>query len=392
MSDIDRETQASPPVRITNAQEDRIADVINLLGLNRLAVDANISSVNVPLGKDPLPDTYFYITEAGDAGSTITIDIAATNVDPTNPDRDLPAYSYTYTLTAQDEGDERQLSINLADALNADPLFEAQYLEAFAIGDDGDDNQRAIVHITSTKFSLNGEFYERPNAGDFEVTTSVGTGVAFTELLFFSDDFRKIVSRSKEVSLARDPRNPHRLGVQSISGSVFIRSQDPEKLIREYLLSVTTPANGDQMAVNGQVTPQVYEKVSNPDGESDVIIDALKFICSDGNMKVQSGTFLGNNQALTSPILVELIRDGIAIFSTEIFNTPDLLGGFSSTASDNKIINQAGGDYLESTFSLIDSNLAFVLRNGKNDAVRVTIQDNLTAIDSIKVQLTGSED
>lgn len=387
MSDIDREDQASNPVQITNEAEDKKVDIVQINGVNRLATDSNISSINVPLGKDPLPDTHFYITNAGGLGDTVTIDIAATNNDTSTPDSDFPAYQYIYTLVAADVGDERQLSINIADALNSDPLFEAQFLEAFAIGDDGDENQRSVVHITSTRFSLNGEFYERPNYGDFAVTTT-GT----TTVLFLTSEYTRIVSRPKEVSLARDPRNPHRLGVQSISGSVFIRSQDPEKLIREYLLSVTTPANGDELAVNGVGTPQVYEKVANPDGEADVIIDSIKFICSDGNMKVQSGTFLGNNQALTSPILVELIRDGLAIFTLEIYNTPDLLGGFSTSASDNKIINQAGGDYLESTFSLIESNLAFVLRNGKNDAVRVTVQDNLSAIDSIRVQINGSED
>lgn len=387
MGDLDRATQASMPVSITNQDETKQVDIVTVQGQNRLATDSNISSINVPLGKDPLPDTFFTILTAGAIGDQVDIFLQGTFNDSTATDVDLPPYNYVYTLVAEDVGNERQLSINIADALNADPLFEAQFLEAQAIGDDGDDNQRAIVYITSTKFSLNGEFYERPNDDDFDVTTT-GT----TTVQFFSSAYNKLVSRPKEVSLARDPRNPHRLGVQSISGSVFIRSNDPDKLIREYMSEVGNPSN-TQMATNASVAnPDIFEFVANPDGGADKIIDSLKFIVSDGNIKVQSGTFLGINSPLDDPILVQLIRDGIVIFESQIFNTLDILGGFSTTASDNKIINQSGGDYLESTFSLIDSNLAFVLRNGKDDRVRVTIQDNISSVDSMRMLITGSED
>ena len=112
-NDIDRTTQASMPITITNEAEDKQVDVVQVAGVNRLATDSNISSINVPLGKDPLPDTYFTILTAGSAGDTITIDIAATANDSTTPDDDYPSYSYTYTLIAADVGDEKVLAKNL---------------------------------------------------------------------------------------------------------------------------------------------------------------------------------------------------------------------------------------------------------------------------------------
>lgn len=385
-NDLDKEKTSSSTTKIVGGDELYNLDIIEIGGVKRAAVDANISSINVPLGKDPLPDTYFNIVTAGGIGDQLTITVAATNNDGTSPDSDFPSYSYTYTLVAEDSGDERQLAINVANALNADPLFEAQFLEAFALGDDGDANLRPVVHISSTRFSLNGEFYERPNVGDFDVTTTGTTAVQF-----FSSSHRSIVSRPKEVSLARDPKNPHRLGIQSISGSVFIRSSDPQAIVRKRIQEVGNPSNND-MAVNGLGSPVVFELASNPDGGSDIIVDALKFYGTDTNIKVQDGAFLGINSALSNGIVIELIRDGVAIFSETIVNTPDILGLFSSSASDNKIISQSGGDYFESTFSLVDKNLAFVLRNGENDAVRVTIQDNLTSLDTLHLLVDGSED
>jgi hypothetical protein len=385
MADIDRNIQASQSFKLTNGDETLNVDIIQVDGVNRAAMDANISSINVPLGKDPLADTYFKITNAGAIGDQITVTIAATDNDTTTPDVDFPSYFYVYTLTAADQGNEQQLCINLADALNADPLFEAQELEAFALSSENED-KRPIIHITSTKFSLNGEFYERPNVGDFDVTTT-GT----TTVQFFSSEHRKLVSRPKEVSLARDPKNPHRLGIQSISGSVFIRSSDPQALVRERLKEVGNPTNED-MAINGLGSPVVFELASNPDGFPSIVIDSLKFYGVDTNIKVQDGNFLGINSELANGIIVELIRDGVPIFSEVIKNTPDMLGLFSSSASDNKVINQSGGDYFESTFSLVDRNLAFVLRDGENDAVRVTIQDNLTSLDTLHLLIDGSED
>ena len=349
MGDINRQTQATMASTLTNEDETLVVDVVQVDGINRLSTDSAISSINVPLGKDPLPDTYFTITTSGAVGDTLTVSLAATVVDSTSPDRDLPAYSYVYTLIAADAGDERQLSINLAEALNNDALFEAQFLEAAAIGDDGDGNLRAIIHITSTKFSLNGEFYERPAIGAFDAVPS-GT----TEVLFYTSDYRSLKSRPKEVSLARDPNNPHRLGVQNISGSIFIRSTDPETLFRT---RIAQSGGNIDLNINGS-SPKVFEFSANLAGLPDKVIDSLKLYGTDGNIKVQSDKFLGQNSALNNGILIEFIREGTTIFSEMITSTADLLALWATKASDNKIINQSGGDFIEATFSLVDLNMA----------------------------------
>ena len=55
MGDLTHQESASY-TKLTSEDETRIVSVINVAGQNRLATDSNISSVNVPLGKDPLPD------------------------------------------------------------------------------------------------------------------------------------------------------------------------------------------------------------------------------------------------------------------------------------------------------------------------------------------------
>lgn len=383
MNDIVNDVKASGVTRLTNEDESLVAGIESINGKNRVLTDTNISSVNIPLGKDPLPDTYFTIITAGAIGDTVRIDIAATNNDNTSPDDDLPAYTKTYTLIASDVGNEHLLADHIAEMLTNDILFEDQFLTAISIGEKYDNN-RAIVHVTSTKFSLNGEFYERPNIGDFDVITT-GT----TVVQFYASDFRALLSRPKEVSLARDPRNPHRLGVQSISGSVFIRSTDPEALIRTRIEEVGN--SNMNMSVDGSITPVIFEYNANPNNGPDLVIDSLKFFGSDTNIKVNSAYFLGKSGVVANGIKIELIRDGIAILTDTLYNTIDLLAVWSTSASDNKIIGQSGGDYFESTFSLADKNLALVLRNGEADLIRVTIQDDLSSIDTMYLLIGGVE-
>jgi hypothetical protein len=362
-------------IKLVGGDESYIADVFNISGANRLAVDANISSINVPLGKDPLPDMYFPILTAGAIGDTIRVQVSATASDSTSPDNDIPAYDYTYTLVAEDAGDEVKLANNLADTLNDDPNFELSFLEATAV--DAVDEFRPIVHISSTVFSMNGEFAERPNAGDVIITTTGTT----TVLIDNNND--RLVSRAKEVSLARDPNNPHRLGVQNVSGTVRLRASEVNQILKEYLVN---GALSDEMAA----TADSFKIGSNPTGGSDKLVESLKFIISDNNIKVQTGNFLGANSALTNGILVRFVKDGIVTHVEPIIkSTLDILGQWSSNASDNKIINQSGGDYLESNFHLADLNLQFNIEAGKNDYIEVLTQDNLSSRGSIKMLAGG---
>ena len=362
-------------VKLVGGDESFIADVFNIGGANRLAVDANISSINVPLGKDPLPDMYFPIVTAGAIGDTIRVQVAATTNDCTSPSYDIPAFDHTYTLIATDVGNELQLAQNLADALNDDPNFELSFLEAQHIDDVG--LVRPIVHISSVLFSLNGENAERPNAGDVTITTTGTTAITQDSL----ND--RLVSRPKEVSLARDPNNPHRLGVQNVSGTVRLRASEVDQLLKEYL---TNGALSTEMAA----TADSYTINSQPSGGDDKLIESLKFIVSDTNIKVQPDNFLGANSALANGIIVRFYKDGVLTYEEPIIkSTLDILGQWATSASDNKLINQSGGDYIESTFNLVDSNLQFKLEAGKNDYVEVLTQDNLSSRGSIRMLAGG---
>lgn len=348
-------------------------------GKNRLLTDTLISSINVPLGKDPYPDTYWTIDVAGAIGDTIRLQVAATTEDTTLPDRNIPAVDFTYTLVASDVGDEQLLAEHFVDAFNADAQSSAAFLEAQFV-----DDKRAIVHLTSTIFSLNGEFVERDSFGDVAVTT---TGTTVTS--WYASDYERLVSRPKEVSLARDPNNPHRLGVQQVSGTVRLRGAEVEQILKAYLEEVGNPGSID-MSVNGTGTPVDFRISADPVGGADKFIESLKFIVTDGNIKVNNGNFLGLNSALTNGILVTFVKDGVTVYSEPLIrNTNDILGQWSSTTADNQIIGQSGGDYLESNFNLISENLQFKLEAGKNDYISVLIQDNLSSIDTMKMLAKG---
>lgn len=363
-------------VKLVGGDESFIADVFNIGGANRLAVDANISSINVPLGKDPLPDTFFTILTSGQIGDTIRMQVSATLIDSTIPDSDIPAVDFTYTLIASDVGNEQQLAQNFVDAFNNDVQADASFLEATYVGKN---DKRSVVHISSTIFSLSGEFVERPNLGDFAI--SVTGGVTYQ---FFSSEYQKLVSRPKEVSLARDPSNPHRLGIQNVSGTVRLRAQEVDQLLKEYL---TDSGGSNEMTINGPVSFKIESGVS---GEPDKLIESLKFIATDTNIKVGVSNFLGSNNALSNGIQINFYKDGVLTYMEPLVKTTnDMLGQWSTDAGDNKVIGQSGGDYLESTFNLVDANLQFLLEAGKNDYIEVLIQDNLSSRTSIKMLAGG---
>ena len=79
-------------------------------GKTRMLTETNVTSVNVPQGQDPLPDMFFTVTNAGGAGDTVRVQIAATSNDSSSPDRDLPAVDVTTTLTSNEVGNEQALA------------------------------------------------------------------------------------------------------------------------------------------------------------------------------------------------------------------------------------------------------------------------------------------
>jgi hypothetical protein len=372
--------ERSSTTRIVGGDELNAADVLNIGGINRVATTTTISSVQIPLGKDPLPDTFFIITNAGAIGDTIRIQIAATANDSSSPDRDLPAVDYTYTLVAGDVGDELALATNFENGVNADVNFQNAFLEAQAIA--RGDGVRAIVHVSSTIFSLDGEFVERPTAGDVAVSVTGTTTIS----LNFDGTQDRLISRPKEVSLSRDPNNPHRLGVQNISGSVRLTASNIEQILKEYLAAVI--GGSTEMIVDGSVTPVAFRISSDP--VSDKLVESLKFIITDGTIKVGTSNFLGQNSALANGVTVDFYKDGVLVYAEPLIrDTNDILGQWATDAADNKIISQPSGDYLESTFNLVDNNLQFQLEAGENDYIEVVIQDDLTNIQTMRLLAGG---
>ena len=98
--------KGSPVIFIQDPNTGIRGQVENIGGKNRLLTDTNISSVNIPQGQDPIPDTFFTILTAGAIGNTVRVKIAATLIDSTSPDSNMPAVDETYILIAEDVGDE----------------------------------------------------------------------------------------------------------------------------------------------------------------------------------------------------------------------------------------------------------------------------------------------
>ena len=371
MADL-TEKEASQSVKIVGGDEQYTADVTLDDGRKKLNVLSTVQ-VGVGLGRDPLPDNYFTVTAAGAIGDTVRIQIAGTSNDSTSPDRDVPAVDYTYTLVAQDVGDEVQLAENIVTGLNLDTNFQNGLLEAFYVND-----KRAIVHVTSTGFSLEDEFLERPNAGDFQVTTTGTT----TVLLAFDN----LIASAKQTTLARDPNNPHRAGILGISGSVVVSAEDVDNILEEF---ADSGGGVYDLTVDGSVTPVEYVINANPAGGGDKVLDAATLYGTDTNIKVGETNFLGNNSALTNGILIETTKDGETNTFRLIKTTNDFLARMASSPEKSKIINQSGGDFIEATFDLVSKNLQFVLSEGTTDQMKVTIQDDLTGVSNLFFKVDG---
>jgi hypothetical protein len=376
MGDLNNENLAST-VKITGDDELVTAAVETIGGKPRLLTDTNVSSVTVPNGQDPIPDTYFEILTAGAISDTIRIQIDGTSVDSTSPDSDLPAVDFTYTLVAEDVGDERKLAENFSAALNLDSNFSNAFLDARAIVGD----KRPIVHITCTEFSLSGEFHERPSATAVTLTPS-GT----TDLNIDSEN-RKIISRPKQTSLDRDPNNPHRLGIIGISGQVRIRADKVDKLF----FSDAENTGSNDLTINGGTTPTIFTIAANPAGGDNIFIEQLKLFGTDTNIKVASSSFLGAS-AISNGIKIDIFQNGSQTTLPLIKNTMDFLARFGTTASDNKIINQSGGDFIEAVFDLISKNVIIELKAGTADRIEIYIQDDLTSITDLIFSAEGFEE
>jgi hypothetical protein len=346
-------------------------------GLIALAMDGQVE-VRSTFGYDQQPDSYFQIINTGAAGNTWTVYIAGTNSDPTSPDRDLPAYSKTFTVVAGEVGSEITLRDRIIQELNADPVFKSTcFLKAQKATD------RTVVHIQSLKFSVSGEFYERPTAGSFNVTT---TGSAVCVIGY--DNF---ISRSKPVTISRDLDSPHRLGLFGVTGSVSITFKELSDLyIQEALYN-----SSSNMNVNGSlVSPIPF--VINPKPLTDIYIDTLIFHGAANGIKF--GQFMAKNTVLTNGLLVSIKSDNIVTTLPVIFATEDFKNDFAALSGDGanfRIDIQSGRDEI---LAILKFPNPFIMRAqntfgvGNDDYISILVRDDLrSGLFNLSFQAKGFE-
>jgi hypothetical protein len=352
--------QDAQKVRVTGASG-QLADVFLQAGTNRLATDATVT-VEELFGQDPIPDTYFRIDNAGNTNDTLRVQVAATSSDPSSPDRDVPAVDKTITVTASEAGDELALRDKVITDLNADSNFSAS-LKAQKVVD------RAIVHVTSKFFSMSGEFYERPNTNDFQVTTTGSVSVTV--------GFDTIESRGKSTSLARDPDNPHRLGILGVAGSVQVTPGALSDLYIEHALNGASK----NLLVNGSVTPVVFQitTVSN----EDIFVESLRFHGSASTIKW--GQFLAIS-TLTNGLLVEIKSDDTSFAFDAIVDTDDFKNEWNYR-QPFELFDQPSSVSFTASYSL---STPFPLRAtgtfSTDDYVKVTVRDNLISASLISLE------
>lgn len=331
----------------------------------RLAT-TGIVQIEQLFGQDPIPDVFITVTAAGQAGDQITFNINGVTVDTTVPDSNIPAFNETYTLVAGDVGNERQLVENLEDWFNTHPN-KPEDLEAEAITGE----KRRVLHITCEEFSLSGEFHERPGPNSFDVITTGTTVVA--------KDDDEIKSRGKGTSLARDPDNPHRLGILGISGSVRVSASEVDQLLEEFASNggITT------LAVNPGGTPDIYTVLANPAGGDVKVLELFKVYGSDGNVKTGSNNFLGLNSPLTNGLEIRITKNAITSVFKNVKTTSEFFALLASAPDKQKYIPSSGVDFVESDFDFVSRNIQIRLEPGTTDKIEVVVQDNLSQIDEL---------
>lgn len=344
-------------------------------GKNAIAIDGTVQ-IEQLFGQDNIADSWFYIGTAEDAcdgvgaeNDTVRVQIAA-GCDPAL----YPAVDVTTTVTAAILADPRPakaLSKAIVDNLNVDANFKMSW-DASTVGENG------MVHISALE-ELYGEVGERLALNSLTVTT-VGTttvNVAFNE----------IARRGKSTSLARDPRDP-RVGTLGVSGSIRIRADKVSQIHQE---RAQRSGGGENLAelAGSLATPVTYTISAYPDGQPNKIIESIKLYGTDTNIKVGESNFLGENSSLTNGILIKITKEGVTTELPVLKTTNDILARFSTSASNNKIISQSGGDYFEASFNLVERNLSLELEAGTTDKIEILIRDAMAGIPSMYAVVDG---
>lgn len=340
------------------------AGVEVLSGKPRLLTSATVT-IEQLFGAYPFADSWFRIENTGIATNTFTLTIAATTNDPSTPDRDVPLYTKIFTTQVSEVGDEETLAQRMVTELNQDATFN-QHNKARKVKDN------AIVHIESKK---RGEFYNRPNANDFLVTT---TGTASVTMGFI--DF---IARGKNNELAISEDDP-RQGILGIAGSLSVQPGSVSDRFEVELVN----AGSSQMAVNGSGTPVIFKiPPSLRTTTADLFINSIIIQGLDSGIKLKN--FLGQNSPLTNGIDFTIKSDDEMFSFPSIFTTRGIKR-FSTTGGWYLDI-EAGGDDAMAIKEL--SNITIPIRAvgafATDDYFDVTVNDNLTNVDDLKVILIG---
>ena len=330
-------------------------------GLTALVTDATVL-VESTYGFDQQPDAYFQIINTGAEGDTWTVYIAGTSVDPSSPDSDLPAYTKIFTVLAGEVGDEIKLRDRIIQELNADTVFKnTVFLKAQRATD------RAIVHIQSLKFSVSGDFYERPLAGDFDVTV---TGSAVRVL-----GFDNLISRSKPVSISRDRDSPHRLGLFGVTGTVSVS----QKELADLFVQEAMNGGSSEMTVNGSGTPVNFRIEAST--TTDLFIENLIFDGQGNGIKF--GQFLSQNSGLTNGLLITIKSEDITTTFPVIKKTEDFKNKFAALSGDGanfRLDVQAGKDEMLAILKFNNPFLIHVAGSySTDDYIEVRVRDNLSS-------------
>lgn len=345
----------------------RVATKVRGDGLNALVTDATVV-VETTFGQDQQPDSFFKIINTGGAGTTWTLDIAGTAVDPSAPDRDMPAYQKIFTVVAGEVGDEIKLRDRMIQELNADTVFKnTVFLKAEKATD------RGVIHIYSEKFSLSGEFYERPLAGDFNVTIggAPGDGVVVV-------GFDNLISRSKAVSITKDFDSPHRLGLFGITGQVFVTAKDLSDLFIDRASKDGLGVIFD-LGVNGSITPVEFRIEASPD--TDVFVEEIRLF-GQGN-GIQFKGWLTSNNPLSNGLSIEIQSDNIITQLPLLFTTADIKNKFAlgqGDATGFKLDIASGRDEFLGVFKFANPFIMRVQGTFTNDDhISIVVQDNLNS-------------
>ncbi len=350
------------------AQDRKIQSVVRGDGITAMPIDGTVT-VQSTFGFDQNPDSWFKIVDTGGAGTTWTIDIAGTTNDPSTPDRDIPAYQKIFTVQVAEQGDEIAFRDRIIQELNADTVFKDAQLKAVKATD------RAIVNIRSEAFSLSGEFFERPGAGDFNVTVAGSPGDGVVVL-----GFDNLIARSKPVSISRDFDSPHRLGLFGITGEVRVTAKELSDLFIEAATEDGLGINQD-MGVNGSGTP--VEFLINASITTDLFIEELR-IFGQGN-GIQFKNWLAGNQALSNGLAIEIQSDNITTTLPLLKSTADIKNKFSfgQGATGFALDIASGRDDVIGVFTFANP---FIIRVAgtfsTDDHIKITVQDNLSSTQS----------